>query len=97
MLTNEGAELLQGAVGLSKSEIKSIPSGMAKLFNNMKRSRQTQIVAKVVKAESCYAQVKTGDQLVFDPFLNPEKSTGLSRLISVNEPGESAQGPSPFI
>ncbi|MCJ7716826.1 MAG: hypothetical protein MUO54_09945, partial [Anaerolineales bacterium] len=25
----------------------------------------------------CFAQVKVGDKLVFDPFLNPEKSTGV--------------------
>jgi hypothetical protein len=34
-------------------------------------------VAEVIKAERCFAQVKVGDKLVFDPFLNTEKSTGI--------------------
>jgi hypothetical protein len=33
---------------------------------------QVQTVAEVVKSERCFAQVKVGDKLVFDPFLNPE-------------------------
>ena len=31
----------------------------------------------MVKSERCFAQVKVGDKLVFDPFLNPEKSAGV--------------------
>lgn len=38
---------------------------------------QYKIIAEVVKAERCFAQVKVGDKLVFDPFLNPEKSVGV--------------------
>ena len=34
-------------------------------------------VAEVVKSEHCFAQVKVGDKLVFDPFLNPQKSSGV--------------------
>jgi hypothetical protein len=36
----------------------------------------SQIVAEVVKSQACFAGVKVGDRLVFDPFLNPQKSTG---------------------
>ena len=36
-----------------------------------------QTVAEVVKSEACFAQVKVGDKLIFDPFLNPQKSTGM--------------------
>jgi hypothetical protein len=35
------------------------------------------MVAEVVKSEACFAQVKVGDRLVFDPLLNPQKSTGM--------------------
>ena len=37
----------------------------------------SRLVAEVFKSEHCFAQVKVGDKLVFDPFLNPEKSTGV--------------------
>jgi len=33
-------------------------------------------IAEVV-TEHCFAQVKVGDKLVFDPFLNTAKSTGV--------------------
>ena len=36
-----------------------------------------QIVAEVVRSEACFAGVKAGDKLIFDPFLNPQKSTGV--------------------
>lgn len=36
-----------------------------------------QLVAEVIKSEACFAQVKVGDRLVFDPFLNPQNSKGI--------------------
>jgi hypothetical protein len=30
-----------------------------------------------VKSGGCFAQVKVGDKLFFDPFLNPQRSTGV--------------------
>ena len=77
MLTKESAELLKGATGATDEQLARLHSGEGKLFNNVMKMMQIQTVAEVVKSERCFAQVKVGDKLVFDPFLNPEKSTGI--------------------
>jgi len=77
MLTKESAELLKGAVGATDEQLAKLHSGEEKLWNNVMKMMQVQTVAEVVKSERCFAQVKVGDKLVFDPFLNPEKSTGV--------------------
>ena len=77
MLTGETAELVKGATGLSDEEIANIGPGAEKLFKNVPKTLQFQTIAECTKSENCFAQVKVGDKLVFDPFLNPEKSTGV--------------------
>jgi len=77
MLKKESAELLKGAVGVTDEQLAKLGSGEEKLWNNVMKMMQVQTVAEVVKSERCFAQVKVGDKLVFDPFLNPEKSTGV--------------------
>jgi hypothetical protein len=77
MLTNETAEMVKGATGLSDEEIAKLGPGAEKLFNNVPKTIQFQTVAECIRSENCFAQAKVGDVLVFDPFLNPEKSTGV--------------------
>ena len=77
MLTGEIAEMLKGATGLSDEELTKVQPGEEKLFRNVPKMMQYQTIAEVVKSEHCFAQVKEGDKLIFDPFLNPEKSTGV--------------------
>jgi hypothetical protein len=76
LLTEETKAMVMGAVGLSDDEVAEFHPGMEKLFNSIGRTPPVQIVAEVVKSEHCLAQVKKGVRLVFDPFLNPEKSSG---------------------
>jgi hypothetical protein len=47
------------------------------LRRSMVANLQIRAVAEVVRSENCFAQVKVGDNLVFDPFLNSEKSNGV--------------------
>ena len=77
MLTGEIAEMTKGATGLNDEEIAKFHPGMEKLFKNAPNILQYQTIAEVVKSEGCFAQVQVGDKLVFDPFLNPEKSEGV--------------------
>lgn len=77
MLTDEARELLKGATGVTDDQLANIRGGEAKLWNNMMKTAGMQTIAEVVKSERCFAQVKVGDKLVFDPFLNPEKSSGV--------------------
>ena len=77
MLKKEMAEMFKGATGLSDGDMAKLHPGLEKLINNVGRMMENQLVAEVVKSEACFAQVKVGDKLVFDPFLNPEKSTGV--------------------
>ena len=76
MLTGEVAEMVKGATGLSDEAIAKFHPGLEKLFNNVAKTMTNQLVAEVVKSDACFAQVKVGDKLIFDPFLNPQKSTG---------------------
>jgi hypothetical protein len=77
MLTGEIAEMAKGATGLNDEEIATFHPGMEKMFQNAPKLLQYQTIAEVVKSEGCFAQVQVGDKLVFDPFLNPEKSKGV--------------------
>jgi hypothetical protein len=77
LLKPEAAELLKGMTGVTDDQIGKLHGGMAKLFNNVMNSTKFQTVAEVVTSEHCFAQVKVGDRLVFDPFLNPAKSKGV--------------------
>ena len=77
MLTKETAEMAKGFFGLSDEELAKLHPGFEKFINNAQKTMGYQTVAEVVKSEHCGAQVKVGDKLVFDPFLNPERSTGV--------------------
>jgi len=77
MLTGAAAEMLKGTTGLSDEEMARLHPGLEKLFTNVLKMMGNQLVAEVVKSEHCFAQVKVGDKLVFDPFFNPEKSKGV--------------------
>lgn len=77
MLSKQAAELVKGVTGATDEQLAKLHSGEEKLFNNIEKLMKVQTVAEVVKSERCFAQVKMGDKLVFDPFLNPKKSTGV--------------------
>jgi hypothetical protein len=77
MLTGEIKEMAKVSTGLSDDQVEQLHPGHEKLFNNVAKTMQYQTVAEVVKSEHCFAQVQVGDKIVFDPFLNPEKSTGV--------------------
>ena len=77
MLTGPLAELVKGATGLDDQGIAKLHPGAEKLFRNIPKALKYQTVAEVIKSEHCFAQVKVGDRLVFDPFLNAQKSSGV--------------------
>ena len=77
MLKGDMAEMVKGATGLKDEELEKFHPGMEKLFESVPKTMQYQTIAEVVRAEHCFAQVKEGDKLVFDPFLNPGKSKGV--------------------
>ncbi len=77
MFSTEAKDLLKGMTGITEEQISTLHSGEAKLFNNVMKTAHYQTVAEVIKSEHCFAQVKVGDKLVFDPFLNPAKSEGV--------------------
>ena len=77
MLTKQSAELLKAITGATDEQLEKLHGGEEKLFNNIEKLLKFETVAEVIKSERCFAQVKVGDKLVFDPFLNPEKSKGV--------------------
>ncbi|MBI4596726.1 MAG: hypothetical protein HY730_10205 [Candidatus Tectomicrobia bacterium] len=76
MLTGQTLEMVKEATGLNDGQISKLHPGLEKLFSNAPKFLTYQIVAEVLKSEHCFAQVKAGDKLIFDPMLNPQKSTG---------------------
>jgi len=77
MLTDDIKELVKGTTGLNDDQVAGLHPGLQKLFTGVTSTMSNQIVAEVVKAEHCFAQVQVGDKIVFDPFLNSEKSIGV--------------------
>lgn len=76
MLTGAAADLFKFSTGLDDKAIAKLHLGLEKLFNNIPKTVGYQLVAEVVKSEACFAAIEVGNKLVFDPFLNSEKSTG---------------------
>ena len=76
MLTGGAAELFKASTGLDEKAMAKLHPGLEKLYRNIPKTAGYQTVAEVVKSEACFAGVKVGDRLVFDPFLNPQKSIG---------------------
>jgi len=77
MLVKPIAEMVKGATGMNDEEVAKLHSGMEKLFHSIPKAVQFQTVAEVIKSDRCFAQVKVGDKLIFDPFLNVQKSSGV--------------------
>jgi len=76
MLTGAAADLFKFSTGLDDKAMAKLHPGLEKLYNNIAKTVAYQIIAEVVKSEACFAAVEVGNRLVFDPFLNPQKSTG---------------------
>ena len=76
MLTGGAADLFKLSTGLDEKAMARLHPGQEKLYRNILKTVGYQTVAEVVKSEACFAGIKVGDRLVFDPFLNPQKSTG---------------------
>jgi hypothetical protein len=76
MLTGAAADLFKFSTGLDDKAMAKIHPGLEKLYNNIPKTIGYQLVAEVVKSKACFAMIEVGNRLVFDPFLNPQKSTG---------------------
>jgi hypothetical protein len=77
VIRKEIAHFLKKGTGLDDNALASFHPGLQKFYNNAPRLMSCQLVAEVVKSEGCSARARVGDRLVFDPYLNPEKSTGV--------------------
>ena len=77
MLTGAAADMFKGATGLNDEAMAKLHPGLEKLYNNAAKILPYQLIVEVVKSEGCFAQVKVGDKLIFDPFLDTQKSIGV--------------------
>jgi hypothetical protein len=76
MLTGGAADLFRFSTGLDDEAMAKLHPGLEKLYRNIPRTIGYQTIAEVVKSQACFAGIQVSDRLVFDPFLNPQKSTG---------------------
>ena len=76
MLTGAAADLFRASTGLDDKAMAKLHPGLEKLYRNIPKTLAHHLVAEVVKSQACFAGVQVDDKLVFDPFLNPQKSAG---------------------
>ena len=76
MLIGAAADLFKLSTGLDEEAMSKLHPGLEKLYRSIPKTTAYQIVAEVVKSQACFAGIEVGNRLVFDPFLNPQKSTG---------------------
>lgn len=76
MLTGAAADPFKASTGLDDEPMAKLHLGLEKLYRNNPKTAGYQLVAEVVKFQACFAGIQVGNRLVFDPFLNPQKSTG---------------------
>ena len=71
--------LLQQSVGIGDEELSKLDPRtdrfLGKIFGNIPSAMQYRIVAEVTHSKYCFAGIKAGDRIVFDPFLNGGKTT----------------------
>jgi len=52
-----------------------VESNLKKIFSNVPRAMQYKLVAEVTHSKYCFAGIKVGDKIVFNPFLDPKETT----------------------
>ena len=67
--------LLKSMVGVTDEDLDKVPRNIEKIFSNIPKSMGYKIIAEVTSSKYCFAQIKVGDKIVFNPFLNAEEST----------------------
>jgi hypothetical protein len=67
--------VLKNVVGISDDDMAKVPRNIEKIFANAPKSMGYKLIAEVTSSKYCFAQIKVGDKIVFDPFLNAKEST----------------------
>ena len=67
--------LLKQAVGVTDEDLAKVGRNIEKIFSNVPRVLQYKTVAEVTSSKYCFAGIKVGDKIVFNPFLNPQETT----------------------
>jgi hypothetical protein len=77
---NEAAKaLMQQITGITDEDLARLQPAterrMEKLYSNISQIMQQRLVAEVVQSEYCFAGIKEGDRIVFNPFLDRSETT----------------------
>jgi len=67
--------LLKQFVGVTDEDLAKVGRNIEKIFSNVPRALQYKTVAEVTSSKYCFAGIKVGDKIVFNPFLNPQETT----------------------
>ncbi len=67
--------LLKTVVNVSDEDLAKVGKNIEKIFSAIPRSMEYKTIAEVISSKYCFAQIKVGDKLVFNPFLDVEEST----------------------
>jgi len=77
---NEVAKtLMQQSVGITDEDLARLQPDaerrMEKIYSNAPQVMQYRLIAEVVQSKYCFAGIKEGDRMVFNPFLDAAAST----------------------
>ena len=67
--------VLKNVVGVTDEDMAKVPRNIEKIFANAAKTMGNKLIAEVTSSKYCFAQIKVGDKIVFDPFLNAKEST----------------------
>lgn len=76
MLTGGAADLFRLTTGLDEKAMAKLHPGLEKPCRNIAKTAGYQLGNEVAKSQACFDGIEVGNRLVFDPFLNPQKSIG---------------------
>ncbi len=69
------AKVLKNFLGVTDEDLAKVPRHMERIARTFPRALPYKVVAEVTSSKYCFAGIKVGDKIVFDPWLNLQETT----------------------
>ncbi|MBL7208512.1 MAG: hypothetical protein ISS52_00295 [Dehalococcoidia bacterium] len=69
------AKVLKDFLGFTDEDLAKVPRHIERIARNFPRALPYKIVAEVTSSKYCFAGIKVGDKIVFDPWLSLDQTT----------------------
>ena len=67
--------VLKNVIRVTDEDMAKVPRHAEKMLANAAKAMGAKLIAEATSSKYCFAQIKVGDKIVFDPFLNAKEST----------------------